>query len=473
MRRLIRNLRLTAVLFALVFLILIGGIVYHQQRSLDQLWGHEGENKQALRERYARAGTIYASDGTILAESDGNGRHYAENPVLAASLVQLIGDYTHNIGNTVEERYEGLLTGSRRTLLKQIAYDILGHGKEGSDLYLSLNSELCLRAAELLQGHKAAAVVLNYKSGEILCLVNLPGTAPENVVQWSDIPEGALFNRALQGTYSPGSTFKIITDAAWIRSPNFDPELVVECRGETPLLGPGSVNEYRADAGHGRVQREAAMAVSCNHFFGEAGIRSGASLLRETAAAFGFNQSLRLDEIRCAGSRIELPPEVDDYVLSWLSIGQPVEGADLTVTPLQLALISAGVANDGIIMQPRLVLAEKDPLGNRQVHEQAGVLSHCGSADEMRVISGDMQASASYGFASSAAISGEIIGAKTGTAQWTDEAGDVVNNSLFSGFLRDDELPLAIGLVIEGQTIDTSAIARELILNALRIFRSR
>lgn len=472
MKRLIRNIRIISVLFILVFLFLMGGTVFQQQRNQDHLWGHEGENKQALRERYANAGSIFSADGTVLAQSDGNERTYAENPILAASLVQLIGDYTHNIGNTVEERYEGILTGRGRSLPKQILYDFIGRGKSGSDLYLSLHADLCLRAAELLQGYRASVVVMNYQSGEILCLVNLPGVAPEQVVNWIDIPEGALYNRALQGAYSPGSTFKIITDTGWIGSDRFDPNLMVECKGETPLLGPGSVNEQRADAGHGILERETALAVSCNHFFGEVGIRSGATQILQTAEAFGFNQALRVDEIHCRGSKLEIPAGVDDYVLSWLAIGQPVEGVDLTLSPLQLALISAGVANDGVIVSPRLIRAEKEPLGSSSIANEVSVFSQAGTADEMRQVARDMQVAATHGFAKSAAIAGEIVGGKTGTAQWTNEQGVIVNNSLYSGFLKNDKVPLALGLVVEEQMLDISAIARELMLVALNIYGS-
>lgn len=459
MRQVLRNLRIVFALFLALSFALLGGIIYQQNKSRHMTWGHAGENKLALRERYANAGTIYSRDGLRLAFSEGNSRHYATDTFLASALVQIIGDYTHNIGNTVEERYQNILTGYGRSVLDQILMDFSGRGKLGYELILSLDSRICRKAAELIEGLRAAVVVMNYKTGELLAVVNSPFVAPENVIKWENIPEGALFNKALMGQYSPGSTFKTITDTAWLCSPNYEPGLIVECKGQTPLLGPGSVNELRTDAGHGRVDREHGMAWSCNHFFGAVGIKAGAQQLLHTAEAFGFNKPISIGEISVASSVMKLLPDMDDYVLSWLSIGQEVEGTELRLTPLELAMMSAGIANEGVIVKPRLVLEARDPLSRKMKMDEEGVFSRIADAEAMRVVAGDMEASAQYGMAKSAAVSGLEIGGKTGTAQFRGEDGQNHNNALYTGFIKNSSAPFAFGIIAEDASIDISAIA--------------
>ena len=199
MKQLIRNLLFVSVAFILVFAFLFLGIIFQQDRSKTKLEGHEGENKLALADQYAKAGRILDRQGIVLASSQNGERTYAEDPLLASALVQTIGDYSHNIANTVEERYQAELTGSNRGLVKQLIFDLQGHGLRGSDLRLTLDADLCRKAAELLEPYRASLVVLNYETGEVLCLVNTPLVAPENVIRWENIAEGSLFNKALLG----------------------------------------------------------------------------------------------------------------------------------------------------------------------------------------------------------------------------------------------------------------------------------
>ena len=458
MKRLIRNLKIASVFFLVLVALLLLGIANQQRKSREMTWGHSGENKLALRGQYAHAGSIYSSDGLILAESRNGERRYSDDPVLAASLVQLIGDYSHNIGNTVEERYQEILTGRGRSLPDEVAAVIYGRGQEGDHLKLSLHAGLCKCAAELLQPYRASMVLLDAENGDLLVMVNTPGVAPEQVISWEDIPEGSLYNKALLGEYSPGSTFKIITDTAYLDSPQFDPNKSVYCRGTEPLLGPGSVNELRSDAGHGQLKREEAFAKSCNHFFGTVGIEAGYDQLLKTAESFAFNQNLSLDGLIAHGGVFESPNR-DDFVMSWLSIGQPVEGAKLYLSPLQLAMMAEAPINGGNIYKPELIIGRTRPSGKWEEMRQPEILTRAGSPESMRLLESDMAYSADYGLAAASNVYGYHIGAKTGTAQITLSTGETVNNALFCGYLNHPNKKIAMAIVIEEQSIDISQIA--------------
>lgn len=472
MKQLLRNLRMILIAFLALSLALIVGITIQQRKSQKMNWGHAGENKLALKGRYAEAASIFTRDGIALAESHGGERHYAEDPLLASGLLTLVGDYTHNIGNTLEERYENVLTGQGRPFWQQIVYDFTGRGMKGSSLRLSLESRLCRKAAELLQGHKAGLVLMDYRSGDLLAVANSPLVDPQNVILWKDIPEGALFNKAFLGKYPPGSTFKIITDAAWLAAPGYDPNLTVQCKGREALLGPGSVNEDRADAGHGLIGREVALAHSCNHFFGTVGIRAGAPALLTKARAFGLGKELAPGGLNCASNEVVLPDDTDDYLLSWFAIGQAIENTELSISPIRLAMLSAAVANGGELMRPRLVLETEDANGQRHNAEQPELFSRTGSAAEMAVLRSDMIVSASSGFARSAQVPGEVVGGKTGTAQFQSPDGSVHSHALFTGFMQNETIPLAIGIVIEDEMTDISALAGQIFAAAEGIYRS-
>ena len=219
MKMLMRNLKIILVLFLLISAALLFGLSFQQYRSKNELYVAAGENKEALKTRYAQAGTIYDINGLILAQSEDGERIYSEDSTIAKAMVHIVGDYTHNIGNTIESTYQGILLGNDRNPLRQFYLDILGKGLSGDDITLTADGELSKKAYELLDGRAGSIVVINYKTGAVLTAVSSPSTSPESVIAYEDIPETSLFNRALLGSYAPGSTFKIITAAAYLTSP--------------------------------------------------------------------------------------------------------------------------------------------------------------------------------------------------------------------------------------------------------------
>lgn len=469
MKQLIRNLLIISLVFILIFAFIFLGVIHQEEKSRNLLKSKSAESKYALKEIYQKAGNIYDRNRQILAESSQGERNYAADPYVAAALVQVIGDYTQNIANTVEERYRAELIGSNRGGFAQFISDLKGHGLKGLDLRLSLDSRLVRKAAELLENYTASLLLLNYQTGEILALANTPLVSPEQVIEYRDIKEGSLFNKAFLASYAPGSTFKVVTDLAWISSREFKPDYHVDCLGANPLLGPGSVLENRVDAGHGRVGRAEALAQSCNHYFGRVGVTVGARQIIDTAENFAFNKEYNLDKITVGKPVLDLNQQIDDFVLSWYSIGQAIEGQKLELSPLHLALISAAVANDGEMMQPKLLLDLSQGGEVEESYTRPQILSHVAEAAQMQILQKDMIYSVEHGLARSAQIPGEEVGGKTGTAQFNTATGELKHNALYTGFLKNPRCPLAVGIVIEGENPDISAIAAELMKTALDI----
>ena len=168
MKQLRNNIKAFLLIFLSLFVLFTGGVILQSQRARTTLLASSGENRAALAQRYSQAGSIISADGVILAASDTAGRRsYSSDPQLAEAALHVVGDYTHNISNTVESLWQNELLGEGRSLSEQLLLDIQGQGLQGNDLILSLRSDLMKTAYELLAGKKGAAVVINYQTGAI------------------------------------------------------------------------------------------------------------------------------------------------------------------------------------------------------------------------------------------------------------------------------------------------------------------
>lgn len=471
MKQLMRSLKTILLIFLIISFGLLIGIIVQQNKSQKLLLQSSNENKQALKSRYAQAGTIYSEDMIKLAYSKDGERQYADNPELARAIIQVVGDYTHNIGNTVEGAYQDRLIGTGRTWYQQVLLDLTGKGLVGDDIILTINSNLSLAAQEHLAGLKGSIVIINYQTGEILCAVSTPNIYPENVIQWTDIIDSSLFNRSFNSKYAPGSTFKIITGTAWMKSDLYQPDYTMLCKGEEPLLGPGSVTENRGESSHGNVNMSTAYQVSCNHFFGDIGIKTSFDNMEKTAEEFGFNKELSIGKLH-AKSGVYQALADDDYLLSWQAIGQPIDVNELSVSTLHLAMISGAIANQGVLMQPYLIKSFISPLGKIYDSTEAKIFSQVSSLVNIDIINQDLVETVNQGKSQDSYIEGYRIGGKTGTAESVNDSGELVSNSLYTGYVDHSEYPYAVGIVIEDGWYNTASIAGDMLYKAIELSSS-
>ncbi len=443
MKLFLRNIKIVLIFFLVLSVALVGGLFYQQHRSMTILLSSAGESKDAMRSRYQNAGDILSKDGVILATSKEGDRRYAEDPELARAVMQTVGDYTHNMSNTVENMYQGTLLGTDRNLFKQLFYDIMGKGLGGDDIRLTLDSRMSLKAFDLLGDRSGAIVLLNYSTGEVLASVSTPTTEPENVIRFEDIPDTALFNRAWQSHYFPASTFKILTTAAWLESPEYDPGLIVHCNSPHPLIEPDGVRE-KNDYSHGDLDLYGAFENSCNYFYGTVAVKMGPDRYLKEAKQFGFNEELSLGKLLVSTPTLYMPLDTDAQ-LSWMAIGQPQGENELTVSPLYMAMVAGAVANNGLMVQPQIVLNKTNVMGQTydplRVEDLRQIMSP-EAAKELRAIM-ERNISENYG---DIAMDGYRIGGKTGTAEM---AGQDYNNRLIVGYINDSRHPYAACIVLE------------------------
>lgn len=440
MKMLMRNLKIMLVLFFIVSASLLIGLSYQQYRSKTELYIAAGENKAALRSRYAQAGTIYDSDGLILAQSADGDRIYCEDKTVAKSVLHIVGDYTHNIGNTVEASYQGILLGNDRNIFRQFYLDLLGKGLSGDDLTLTISGELSKKAYNLLDGRNGSVVMLNYKTGAVLCAVSSPSTSPSSVISYEDISGTVLFNRALSGSYAPGSTFKIITSASYLTSDVYDPSLTVDCESVS-TVDPNGASE--SGEGHGEVDFMSAFARSCNVFFGQVGVTLGNERLMKTARDFGYETAFSLDRLSVKSGKIDV--ENDPFTLSWLSIGQPLADSTLYTTPIHMAMIAGAIGNDGTMLKPHIIDHATTPSGEEYMKLKTQTLLDITTPAAAGQLEKMMIECTKNGTGTAAAISGYTVASKTGTVQVDGQK----NNALCVAYIVEDDMPYAIAVIVE------------------------
>lgn len=464
MKQLHRNIRIFLLIFLGLFVLFTGGVILQSQRARTTLFASSGENRAALAQRYSQAGTIFSTNGEILAFSDTDGRrNYSSDPQLAMAALHVVGDYTHNITHTVESLWQNELLGEGRSTIEQLRLDLQGQGLQGNDLTLTLHSDLMKTAYALLDGRRGAAVVLNYETGAVLASVSSPSVHPDQVVAWQDIPDTALFNRAFRGEYLPGSTFKIITAAALLQSPLSTEDTVI-CQGTTPLM-PGGVNETHINAGHGEVSLQSAMIQSCNHYFGHIGLELGDKRVTRAAEQMIFNEKIELDRFSLAESQCLIGRE-DDAAMTWAAVGQAAGKDIITVSPLHLALISGMIANNGRMTEPYLMESMTYPSAYEKAFSNRGkVVAQIdpGLAQQLKDL---LRQVVSSGTGVNAQISGLDVCGKTGTAEMFNEEGELVISSLFTGFSNNRDYPFAVAVVLDDSSAGSSAIAGQLLAAA-------
>lgn len=466
MKQFLRNLRIVSVLLVLLVAFLLAGLFVQQKRSQRELSVAAGENKQALRQRYSRAGSIFSADGVLLAHSINGEREYAADPALARACLHLVGDYTHRLPFGIESVYMPELLGTSRSFFTQLFLDIKKQGFTGNDLILTVDSKLMLEADRLLSDYHGSIVMFNYRTGDILALVSSPRLYPQDIIDWKNIVESSLFNRALFGRYLPGSTFKIIPTAALLSDSKLNVDMTVDCKGKKPIVSAGA-KETLTPEGHGRVGLVQAFPKSCNAFFGQLAVELGRERLIEQAEDFGFNQELFVDRLKIATSTIDLT-EPGIGALSWAGVGQPIGRDRLTLSPVHLAMLSGAIANEGVLMKPHLLRQEIDPTGAAGQERKAEQYFVCCDRHIAAAIEKLMLDTVSSGTGKRAYRAGLEIAGKTGTAEMIDPKGKAVANSLFTGYLISETHPIAIAVVLENESRAAAQLAGDLLSYAAK-----
>lgn len=446
-RRLSRPYQIISWAFIAIFILLMGNLVYFNVYEKDSILSSPYNKRQDSLAKFVVRGPIMSSDGQTLAYTQEN----ADGT--DTRIYPYSNEYAHVVGYTVNGKgglesvcnYD-LLT-AHNNLWDQIVNGFEDRRNPGDTVVTTLDTRMQDAAWNALGDYNGAVVAMEPKTGRILCMVSKPSFDPNTLASdWdsivSDSSSSVLLNRATQGLYAPGSTFKIITSLAYLRAHGTISDFSWDCTGSIDVDG----NTIHCAGGevHGTVDFTHAFAESCNTAFSEIGLETGVSGLTDAAETFLIGKSLPCD-ISASKSRWNLTSSDSNYILAMTAFGQ----AQTSVTPYQMLLITSAVANDGTLMTPYLI--------DRVETDGGTVISRTGNKtyrrliteDEASVLKGLMEAVVSEG--TGTGLSGQSYSAagKTGTAQYTMSDGSTGTHSWFVGFSNVDDPDLAVAAIAE------------------------
>ena len=475
-----RALRRISVAVLVMFLLLLINVNYLQGFAPASLASKPGNSRAfyAAQNQYER-GSIVTSDGvTIAASKPSSGaikyqRYYPLGPVYAP----VTGYDTLYSQTGVEAAENSLLSGNDSSLdVRKVIDLITGKTTKGATVEVTINSKAQEAAYSALAalGKPGGVVALNPKTGAILAMASYPSFNPallavhdgtqlnNNDAALLKAPGNPLFNRALQLTLAPGSTFKIVTSAALLtQSPSTTINTNVDSPTQLTLPQTTHVltnnNGEVCGNGSGQAPLITAFAQSCDTTFGKIGMDLGGSALNAMAEKFGMNNPNLTVPLPVAQSNYVIPASL--ALTAFSAIGQYSD----TVTPMQEAMFAAAIANNGTLMKPYLVQqVTASDLSTVQSTPQS-VLSQSVTpsvaqdvGQMMRAVVQDPDGTAA-GF-SAANEGGLVIAGKTGTAQnGVNNSG--LNDAVFTSFAPYANPSIAVGVIIQGGGYGATAAA--------------
>lgn len=416
-------------------------------------------------------GDILDRNGVVVAATDENGKRiYQSNILSRSSMVHLLGDAEGNVSNGIESFQANYLLGFESSLQERVSDLINSQPRKGDTVVITADSKLqteivqIFRTTEKLKGKCGAAVVMNYKTGEVLALVSLPVYDPQNVTETiKTSTQHPFWNRAIQSTLPPGSTFKIITAVAALEHLPNAQEAAFNCTGATQVMQNRLITDYGNEQ-HGEINLEKAFRLSCNNTFAQIALTIGDKALRETAEQFGFNDNFLFRDLVVENSTYPTKNR-NAFEIAWSGAGQ----SQVAVTPLHMCMIASAIANDGVMMEPRLLSCVESPAGIvRLRYSQKAYRTVC-SADTAKIIDGYMKNVVKSGTGTRAKVDGLTIAGKTGSAESSLNGLDVTH-AWFTGYIDDDRYPYAVSVLVEagGTGGSVAAPAAQKILTYLR-----
>lgn len=294
---------------------------------------------------------------------------------------------------------------------------------EGPSLTLTLDAELQQAMETAFEGRPGSAVALDPETGAVLAMTSIPAYDPNQFTHgidaslWRELtsdPETPLMNRVIQGQYAPGSLFKVVMAVAALEEGVITPDTTFYCPGYLSIYN--TVFRCNRPGGHGRVAVREALALSCNVFFYNVGVRLEIERIASWSTRLGLGRPTGLDLPAEASGLVPSPEwKLRTQHAPWYA-GETVSVAigqgQVTATPLQMARLAATIANGGSLVQPHLVQA----VGGQPV-APPGARALGLRAQTLQVVREGMEAVVSRGTAWRARLPGTAVAGKTGSAQ--------------------------------------------------------
>lgn len=421
MNRQIRAVSLLAGLMFLALMVNLTGSAMFRQASLN----NDPHNVRVRDAEFSQnRGNILVGSRPIATTTSSNGKFAYQRVYLSGpKYAPITGYYSYYYGRSMlEQTQNAQLTGtSDAQWLSRITGTLSGHKPEGGSITTTINAKAQDAAWDGLKGKKGAVVALDYTTGAVLAMASSPSYDPNELAShhlndttraWKNLvadPSSPLTNRATREIYPPGSTFKLVTAAAALQN-GYHPNSMVDSPENWILPGTRTPLTNETNCGGSRITLAHALDISCNTAFGKIGVSLGQDKIRDQAERFGFGKVVNSD-VSSVASRF--PQDLTDAQLAQSSIGQ----YDVAASPLQMAMVTAGIANGGTLMTPYLtaqVRASNLQVVSEHHPKQMSQPMTKESAEQLKAM---MASVVNNGTGKRARINGTTVGGKTGTAQ--------------------------------------------------------
>ncbi len=453
----IRQINRVTSVIVLLLLALIINLSYIQVFKAGDLRSQAGNQRVTLTEYSRERGPILLGSQAIVESTPTTDalkylREYADGSTYAS----ITGFYSMVYGATgIESEANSVLAGNdSRFFVDRLQQLFANREPKGGAIRLTIDPDAQAAAVKSLNGRTGAVVAIDPVTGAILALASSPSFDP-NLLSSHDAqniqdtyeelnadPKQPMLNRPLAMTLPPGSTFKLVTAAAALESGNYS--------AESTLPGPAQINLPGTDVQLGNWTGKAcgagdsttlqgALEISCNTAFAWLGMELGADAISEQAKKFGFESEF---DVPMTAAISRFPTDLNKPQTAMSAIGQ----FDVRATALQMAMVAAGIANDGVVMKPYLISQVLGPDLTVLQNTNPSAFGRAMSVENSKILRSMMVGVVAKGTASNARISGVSVGGKTGTAENTP--GEPAH-AWFVGLAPSEQSRIAVAVVLQ------------------------
>lgn len=433
--------------FVALFLVMMGYFTVYALTHKEELLNNSYNNRQQLLVAQNRRGSIMASGGEILAEtqvSEGGTetRIYPYGNLFAHAV-----GYVDKGKTGIESQMNYYLIHSNIPAVEKVRNELIGEKSPADNVYTTFDVKMQEAASKALGIYKGAVIAMNPQTGEILAMVSKPDFDPNEIALiWDEIVEdaesGILLNRTTQGLYPPGSTFKIVTALEYIReNPDSYQNYHFSCNGH---FGDGNsvINCYHG-SNHGAVDLKKAFAKSCNASFANMGLMLDKESFSDTLDSLLFNQELPLSCVYNQ-SKLQITSQDTNDDMMQAAIGQ----GKTQITPMHLTMITAAIANQGKLMKPYMVERVVSADGIEIKKKKPEKFGELMSPQEAAVLTEYMTEVVESGTGTKLSGLSYTAAGKTGSAEFSNQKEE--SHAWFTGFAPVEKPQLVVTVIIEG-----------------------
>lgn len=417
--------------------------VTHQQELINNSYN----GRQELLVQQNTRGTIYAAGGQILAETQTDEDEKEHRVYPYENLFAHAVGYASNGKFGIEALANYYLINSNAKLADKVASDVAGVKYPGDSVVTTLDVGLQEVAFQSLGIYKGAVIVSEPATGKILAMVSKPDYDPNKIDEiWQELIEDkdstVLLNRATQGLYPPGSTFKIVTALEYIReNPDTYDQYTYQCNGRF-TSGQDTINCYHGSV-HGAEDFTKSFAKSCNASFANIGMQLDRSHFNDTLNGLLFNQELPVS-FAYNKSKLTISDTTSDADIMQAAIGQ----GKTQITPLHLNMITSAIANQGMLMKPYMVDYVKNKEGSIIKQFNPDAYKRLLSQEEAAALTDLMKEVVESGTGTKLSGLTYTAAGKTGSAEYSSVKTE--SHAWFTGFAPAESPEVCVTIIIEG-----------------------